>query len=336
MDPSAVNYSSTADFSDNSCYYLAGCTDPNACNYNENADSDDGSCVEYGAVIEGCTSPEAYNYDACASDDDGSCGFDGVEDDCGELIYPTGFALAFFTGIWVAPENTPLWNASCGGCMDATMTNFDENATIDDGSCNGIVEGCTDSNAINYNSLANIDDGSCVIEISGCTDTSAFNYNSEANVDDGSCYGIIEGCMDQFMLNFNVTNQNPNGALGGTAIDVNTDDGTCIEVIFGCIDPTAINYSATANTSTELQSQMGPDYEYYAAGEDCDYNTITLTFQNYGDDVVTIEPSNTGVPIDGEATDGTGNSSIDPDTGLPITDGTDCVNGISITTGESC
>ncbi len=334
-DPLAVNYESNAVVDNGSCYYLAGCTDPNACNYNENADSDDGSCVEYGAVIEGCTSPLAYNYDPCASDDDGSCGFDGIEDDCGVLVYPTGFALGFFTGIYVAPEDTPEWNASCSGCMDPAMQNYDASATIDDGSCNGVIEGCTNPNAINYNSLANVDNGSCVVEVDGCTDPSAFNYDSAANVDDGSCYAIVEGCMDIYALNFNITSTNESGTLLGQGIDVNTQDDSCIEVVFGCLDPTAENFNPLANTSTELQSQMGSYYDSFTPGEDCYYNTITLTFQNYGDDVITINPSNTGV--DGGAVDGNNTTgAVDPMTGLPITDGTDCVDGISITTGESC
>ena len=46
------------------------------------------------------------------------------------------------------------------------------------GSCN--KEGCTDPTATNYNADASSDDGTCTIE--GCTDPNAVNYNSNANV----------------------------------------------------------------------------------------------------------------------------------------------------------
>ena len=47
--------------------------------------------------------------------------------------------------------------------------------------------GCTDEEATNYDSQASNDDGSCVFRIDGCTDESATNYNPAATDDDGSC-----------------------------------------------------------------------------------------------------------------------------------------------------
>lgn len=52
------------------------------------------------------------------------------------------------------------------GCTDTLATNYDPNATVDDGSCiyppPSIVLGCTDPTATNYNPTATQDDGSCV------------------------------------------------------------------------------------------------------------------------------------------------------------------------------
>jgi hypothetical protein len=78
------------------------------------------------------------------------------------------------------------------GCTDPTATNYNPDATIDDGSCEYAPEpilGCTNSLAVNYNPLAEIDNGSCYFEevIPGCTDPLATNYLSYANSDDGSC-----------------------------------------------------------------------------------------------------------------------------------------------------
>ena len=50
-----------------------------------------------------------------------------------------------------------------------------------------IVEGCMDSLATNYNPEATIDDGSCLLPVYGCTDSLATNYNPEATINDGSC-----------------------------------------------------------------------------------------------------------------------------------------------------
>jgi hypothetical protein len=49
------------------------------------------------------------------------------------------------------------------------------------------VYGCMSTNAINYNEAATIDDGSCVFYVPGCMAKDALNFNPLANVDDGSC-----------------------------------------------------------------------------------------------------------------------------------------------------
>lgn len=51
------------------------------------------------------------------------------------------------------------------------------------------IRGCTSPDATNYNPNASVDDGSCVYPPPrrGCTDISAANYNSSAEEDDGSC-----------------------------------------------------------------------------------------------------------------------------------------------------
>ena len=90
-----------------------------------------------------------------------------------------------------------------GGCMQMDATNYNPDATFDDGSCNFlvIIYGCTNSEAENYNSQATHDDGRCIVindnpngtatnetaAIYGCMDIEANNYDDKATEDDGSC-----------------------------------------------------------------------------------------------------------------------------------------------------
>jgi hypothetical protein len=77
------------------------------------------------------------------------------------------------------------------GCTDPDATNFNPNATVNNGSCN-YRYGCTDINADNFDAYATRDDGSCYI--SGCTDPDAVNYNPDANLNDNDCqYAVSYG-----------------------------------------------------------------------------------------------------------------------------------------------
>tara|TARA_Y100000991_G_scaffold207172_1_gene184976 strand:+ start:1 stop:1677 length:1677 start_codon:yes stop_codon:yes gene_type:complete len=141
------------------------------------------------------------------------------------------------------------------GCTNGIASNYNENATIDDGSC--IIYGCTSSTDPNYNSQATEDDGSCEF-IYGCTDSVACNYNANATNNDDSCVfadiyfncmgeclndvdsdGIcdeleIQGCTNISALNFD--------------INATEDDGSCILITYGCTDSVACNYNTDAST----------------------------------------------------------------------------------------
>lgn len=54
------------------------------------------------------------------------------------------------------------------------------------------VYGCTDSSASNYNPNATVNNGTCVYDVLGCMDSSAENYNKNATVDDVSCSYPLE------------------------------------------------------------------------------------------------------------------------------------------------
>ena len=116
------------------------------------------------------------------------------------------------------------------GCMDETAFNFNPNATIDDGSCEIVLEGCMDFYALNYDADANTSCSGCC-EYSGCTDSTAFNYDADATTDDGSCIydtgSLTNVLMLQGVMDFTV----PSGGSDGKAIHlVATEDVTDLSV----------------------------------------------------------------------------------------------------------
>jgi hypothetical protein len=126
------------------------------------------------------------------------------------------------------------------GCTYAEATNFNASATTDDGSClyAQLTQGCTYPAAINFNPAAQQDDGSCIYPspIPGCTNSNALNYNANATIDNGTCVYAqpIGGCTYNEAINYNAAAQ--------------VDDGTCqfAQPVPGCTNATASNYNANA------------------------------------------------------------------------------------------
>ena len=101
------------------------------------------------------------------------------------------------TGTFFADGEGPGGNAC--GCTDDSATNFDPDATYDDGSCPPVLPGCMRSDASNYRALATIEDGSCLYQ--GCLDSSAINHDPSATLP-GECVGAVTGCLDSLAINF--------------------------------------------------------------------------------------------------------------------------------------
>tara|TARA_B100001093_G_scaffold111180_1_gene103603 strand:+ start:2561 stop:4507 length:1947 start_codon:yes stop_codon:yes gene_type:complete len=118
------------------------------------------------------------------------------------------------------------------GCMDETAFNYNPNATIDDGSCEVVMEGCMDDGALNYDADANTSCSSCC-EYSGCTDSTAFNYDADATTDDGSCIydtgSLTNALMLQGVMDFTV----PSGGSDGKAIHLVATEDIADLSVFG-------------------------------------------------------------------------------------------------------
>lgn len=207
-DFSAANFNPAANVDDGSCLYY-GCTDSTAWNFNPNSDIDDGSCShcssDQGALYPMyiCTfdfgeqlnfvvltsagdtvfqSPSMSNWqvintDVCLSPNE--CYTVVMNNNAGLNGWYGGYFNIGY-GMVQASLNDSLSNESfifgingfCGllpGCMSPQASNYNQYATVDDGSCL-FMYGCTDVNAVNYDPIAVIDDGSC---FTGCSSGNA-------------------------------------------------------------------------------------------------------------------------------------------------------------------
>ena len=171
----------------------AGAIDPEACNYDAEATIEDGTCIlggqaltisvgggswdseigwalesGDGVVVQGnagalteCVAPGCYTFSMTDSYGDGWNGATYTLTDADGVLVASGDLDSAQNG----DGSTAGWliqfgDADCGlGCTDAAACNYDESATLDDGTCNYDCNGCTDPEACNYDADATEDDG---------------------------------------------------------------------------------------------------------------------------------------------------------------------------------
>ena len=192
-------------------------------------------------------------------------------------------------------EDGPL-----GGCLQHDATNYNPDATFDDGSCNFliIVYGCTDPEAENFQPNATHDDGRCIVindnpegngtnetaAIYGCTDIEANNYDDKATEDDGSCdyedeyeeeHGnhtsahFYPGWYNEETDNMSVFWVDPNADGISVLTDIDTD----------CFD-----FSASVLVYVDVWHEESGDYNWTdiyltVNGEDWDNHWFNFTFE---------------------------------------------------------
>lgn len=154
------------------------------------------------------------------------------------------------------------------GCTDATATNYDPTATLDDGSC--YHQGCADSSADNYNASysdgcgapPNPSDTTCC-NYKGCNDVTAVNDGKDCLgndavpatggvliTDNSCCYYI--GCTD-------IDANDYDGAADGCywpAIPGGSSWNDCCNYE-GCTDPTADNYGMDCTQTYDVWTTKG-------------------------------------------------------------------------------
>ena len=169
------------------------------------------------------------------------------------------------------------------GCTDPSSCNYDEEANVDDGSCeyaelyydcdgncindvngNGIcdeleVYGCMDENNPAYNPDANMDDGSCLV--GGCMIDYACNYDEDAQyqLPEACEFESCQGCMNEMACNYDAEATLPGVECvfpelfydcDGNCINDENANGICDELeILGCTDPMNPAFDFEANVS---------------------------------------------------------------------------------------
>ena len=266
-DPQALYNDGSCEYT--SCIQF-GCTVSTACNYDPEATVNDGSC-DFNSCV-GCTNPEATNYDPDATIDSGQCAIPGcvIQTACnynpdattsdGSCEYTTCLGCMNATACNYDPEATLPAPSTC--VYPATHYDCDGNCLEDtdgDGICNPLeVAGCTDPTASNYDPEATDDNGSCGSDGTGCVIPSACNYDPFATINDGSCeFFSCLGCTDESACNYDASATLTDNTQctypetgydceGACALD-SDGDGVCdpFEVL-GCTDALANNFDENA------------------------------------------------------------------------------------------
>ncbi|MEI6400482.1 MAG: hypothetical protein WCO58_03100 [bacterium] len=214
---------------------------------------------------------------------------DGIDNDAdGYTDYPSDPACTSATDNDESPKNNA--NQAILGCTDNTASNYNPNATKDDGSCvygggSGIIYGCMDVNANNFNPHAtrNNTPSSCVYGTgggqSGCTDPKGLNYNPNATISDNSCIyqnNYVYGCTITTALNYNAratindgTCIFSGGGTGGIGTGGTTQSGKPTAV-------TLIAKSATKTTATLAGIVYAPNTTANVYFEIFDANNVLL------------------------------------------------------------
>lgn len=194
----------------------------------------------------GCTDPLSYNYDPAATVDDNSC------------LYPTWHCVSGTciqqndqNGFAIQSDCQAICGGPALGCTDPCATNYDSNATQDDGSC--LYKACLDPTAANqywscdcnqYKQSATINDVSCCNY--PCTNGPVVATESYTNASGSSC----TGSNNDGIMEINVVTAN-----GAPTWTWKITDGTNTSTVF--TDINIYTASSTSGTTASSGSVLG-------------------------------------------------------------------------------
>ena len=181
----------------------------------------------------------------------------------GELARAYSYAARPWLVNWPAPFTAEQVCPQCvNGCTDNTATNYNPNATCDDGSCIPCVYGCTNPAADNYNPLATCDDFSC-------TGDSGFKWMRMLSVDSTTASGI-----GQNNITVAITQtgggmfSHANGAVGATVFPAeygvpttgnqigNTQAGVFTATFSSPVTDALVAFASVGQSGTAVQVQV--------------------------------------------------------------------------------
>lgn len=344
-NPGAVNYNPSASIDDGSCEFCDGpgsfvstlyvCTFSNGGQVELQINDDQGNEVIY---VSGLGNGQIYYTTLCLQP--GVCYTAYMSNNAGPFGWSNGYFWINANGVQIvtgqpAPTDQVATmqfsiDGTCGpiaGCTDPAATNYNPDASVNDGSCVYAIYGCTDSTALNYNYYATIDDGSCVYSEDCEGNLVVFNmvggvFGSETSFDivdengvvvfAGAGSGIYTACLQNGCYVLNMYDSFGDGWDGGGYMDITFNGiylgtftlefglsaGTaifgvnswdCIEVISGCTDSTALNYNPYANE----------DDGSCTYPEECNDNLITIYIaaQLWGSEISWSLVNNEGVEV---------------------------------------
>jgi hypothetical protein len=217
------------------------------------------------------------------------------------------------------------------GCTNPLATNYNVCATVDNGTCTGlIVPGCTNVTACNYNSAANEDDGSCILPTTYYRDLDNDTYGNAAQT--------IQACSLPAGYVTNSTDCNDNNAAvrpGATEVCNSIDDdcdtsidegvqltfyrdldgdtyGNAAQTIQACSAPAGYVSNSTDCNDNNAAVRPGATEVCNSIDDDCDTSIdegVQLTFyrdldgDTYGNAAQTIQACSTPAGYVSNSTD---------------------------------
>jgi len=177
--------------------------------------------------------------------------------------------------------DSPLQVTNIFGCTDSSATNYNANATINDGLCQ-YPETDTDTETtddVGDDTTAD-DTTEESVDIEGCTDLDATNYDSTATVDDGSC--IYPELITDLSISASDVSISPSTIVSGEefTVQVNVQNGGDTNVngfsVDFYINSAVMETQDVAGLNSGAQTQ-NLEFSYIPTPGDSGTNTIGIT-----------------------------------------------------------